>query len=130
MSEGLNNKSSRPEAGPQASTPDDVAKSPSRRAMVKAGLLAAPLVMTLRSRPALGQTQQAALGSLGITYGPGAYLEVRNEETGETMWAPVDHEGEIPLTDGGTATPQGGQNNVSDDDFNSIDKTRRHQRPK
>lgn len=52
----------------------------SRRKLVKAGLVAAPLLVTLRSRPLYAQS---SLGSLGISYGlytPSGGAGVVNED--------------------------------------------------
>lgn len=76
--------------------PDDVARDAvrqSRRRMLRAGLVAAPMIVTLRGRPALAQA--ASLGSLGIFYGQ--YTQFNGE------WVPADPDGN-PLFIPGTET--------------------------
>lgn len=67
-----------------------------RRGLLKAGLLAAPMIATLRARPAHAAS---SLGSLGINYGVGFYQKI--EENGQEVWAPVDENGEVYRTSPG-----------------------------
>ncbi len=61
----------------------------SRRQMLKAALVAAPLFMTLKSKPAFGQSAgPASLGSLGIFYGN--YVQDQNG-----LWKAADADGNI-----------------------------------
>lgn len=92
------------EQAPQADMPAKLSADGSRRRMLmKAGLLAVPMIVTLRSRPAHAQP---ALGSLGIFYGEYDVVE----ENGQQIWAPVDENGEVVR-----------------DEFGNIDYTRRDQ---
>jgi hypothetical protein len=90
-------------AGQQKSATQLSADASRRRMLMKAGLLAVPMIVTLRSRPAHAQ---AALGSLGIFYGEYDVVE----EGGQQIWAPVDENGEVVR-----------------DEFGNIDYTRRSQ---
>jgi len=83
----------------------------SRRRLLKAGLVAAPMIVTLRGRPALAQT--ASLGSLGIFYG--RYTQFNGQ------WVPADPNGN-PLFIPGTETTDSNGNVTG-----QIDETRRSQ---
>jgi hypothetical protein len=41
----------------EVNAPQDGSGSPTRRGLIKAGLISAPIILTLRSRPAWGRTQ-------------------------------------------------------------------------
>lgn len=49
--------------------PADAERIATRRRLLKAGVVAAPMLLTLRGRPARAQQQQQSLGSLGVFYG-------------------------------------------------------------
>lgn len=65
MTEGNRNPASEEAA-------DAAGRQRTRRALLKAAALAAPLIITLRGKPA--HAQLSSLGSAGILYGPGAYV--------------------------------------------------------
>jgi len=56
----------------KSDTAKSKARFENRRRLLKALAVAAPLIITLRGKPA--HAQLSSLGSAGITYGPGAYV--------------------------------------------------------
>lgn len=56
------------------------ARFENRRRLLKAMAVAAPLIITLRGKPA--HAQLSSLGSAGILYGPGAYVRDTDVGTG------------------------------------------------
>ncbi len=87
-------------SGRTSQEPIGDAAGKSRRQMLRAGLIAAPMIVSLRGRPALAQT--ASLGSLGIFYG--RYTEF------DGKWVPADPDGNplfIPGTEYTTTDSEG-----------------------
>ncbi len=62
------------------------AKLRNRRRLLKAAALAAPLMITLRGKPAVGAADPSlsSLGSVGILYGPGAYVTQQDVDKNPT----------------------------------------------
>ncbi len=78
------------QATPADAAGDSVAsKHTNRRRLLKAAALAAPLLITLRGRPAHGvvQDHQSSLGSVGILYGPGAYVTQQDVDSNANLKA-------------------------------------------
>lgn len=84
-----------------------------RRRLLKAAAIAAPLMITLRGKPA--HAQLSSLGSVGILYGPGAYV---------TQQDITDNPDVLKSTDLGKAIKIEGKKKVVLED-----KTRREQDP-
>ncbi len=67
------------------------AKFENRRRLLKALAVATPLMITLRGKPA--HAQLSSLGSAGILYGPGAYVQPgdvgKNGVTESDLWKPI-----------------------------------------
>ena len=59
-----------------------------RRRLLKALAMAAPLMITLRGKPA--HAQLSSLGSAGITYGPGAYVTQQDIDANPTVLSNQD----------------------------------------
>ncbi len=90
MTEGRDQLNEQESKG-ETAQPQDAAEqrtSRSRRRLIKAGLLASPLLVTLRSRPLYAQS---SLGSMGINYG----LYVQNQTTNEWVPARVNNQGDV-----------------------------------
>ncbi|MEX2216152.1 MAG: hypothetical protein WD768_18720 [Phycisphaeraceae bacterium] len=92
----------------QPGTPADSAAKANRagrRRLIKAALLAAPLIVTLRGKPA--NAQESSLGSIEtpdgpILYGPGAYVEQKDIQKSKTD-NPSDTSKQLSDTDLGKA---------------------------
>lgn len=67
------------------------ARFENRRRLLKALAVAAPLMITLRGKPA--HAQLSSLGSAGILYGPGAYVQPddvgKNGVLESDLWKPL-----------------------------------------
>ncbi len=76
MTEGQHNSNSKPSKAAASKAPApraaDATRRENRRRLLKAAAIAAPLMITLRGKPA--HAQLSSLGSVGILYGPGAYV--------------------------------------------------------
>lgn len=86
---GLTGSSEDSEHNEQSLSPDQRRRE-TRRRLLKAGALSVPVILTVRSRPVLGQS----LGSAGISYG--AYFQSENELVpvlSDEQGMPVDVDG-------------------------------------
>ena len=77
--------------GEQPMSPEQQRRE-TRRRLLKAGALSVPVILTVRSRPVMGQS----LGSAGISYGAyfqsqGELMPVLSNENGE----PIDEDGRV-----------------------------------
>ena len=82
----------------KSDTAKSKARFENRRRLLKALAVAAPLIITLRGKPA--HAQLSSLGSAGILYGPGAYVTPADVGTDgitqDDLWKPL----KLDKTDG------------------------------
>jgi len=78
----------------KSDTAKSKARFENRRRLLKALAVAAPLIITLRGKPA--HAQLSSLGSAGILYGPGAYVTPEDVNRSSTdaitdadLWKPL-----------------------------------------